>query len=89
MIIFWIYQVNKIHYQNGFFTFELWLLPSIELHVQLTLLDGAALEEEARGEETQKRVVRHEYSEPFYLLPSYSLLFQEFRADDQNEFDIC
>lgn len=46
----------------------MWLLPSIELHVQLTLLDGAALEEEARGEETQKRVVRHEYSEPFYLL---------------------
>ena len=53
------------------------------INVQLALLDSAALEGETHEEEAQKKVVCHEYSQLF-CWPTYSLVFQEVKADDQN-----
>lgn len=53
------------------------------INVQLALLDSATLEGESYGEEAQKKIVCHEHSQ-FFCWPTYSLLFQEVKAANQN-----
>ena len=52
------------------------------INVQLTLLDSTALEGETHGEEAQKKVVCHEFSQ-LICWPTYSLVFQEVKANNQ------